>query len=258
MPYLTPQTLPSDVVCRTLRIPNDLRFIAAVQGALDELGKAYNWEQTDGISAQETADRALAMVYEEQRSQCLDMIGAVFPSIVGLVPDNWLLLDGAWWPIADYPILYQRMLGTWSSNETHFQLPDLSGRFVMGPDGEGPLGFTGGLASVTLTEQQLPVVTVTQQTHGHQGIEHTHTQVGHNHTYYGPTFNIDVEGPGAPDPTGAGFPNVPYQTDWRQPEILPAAGSVQPTKALNNPFGGGQAHENRPPFIRLEYYVVAR
>jgi microcystin-dependent protein len=186
------------------------------------------------------------------------MIGAVFPSIVGVVPDNWLLLDGTWWPIADYPVLYQRMLGTWESNGTHFQLPDFSGLFVMGADGQGPLGWTGGLASVTLTEQQLPVVTVVQNEHNHTQYPHTHYQAPHNHDYSTPSFNIDVEGPGAPDPTGAGFPMVPAATGLRQPFIDESVAANYPAIATNQPFGGGQDHENRPPFIRLEYYVVAR
>ena len=128
----------------------------------------------------------------------------------------------------------------------------------MGADGEGPLGFTGGQREVTLTEPQLPQVTVVQNAHNHVQNPHTHTQAGHQHVYDKPFSNLDVEGPGAPDPLGLGLPFVPTGTSWVAPQIFQNTATNQSAVATNQPFGGGEAHENRPPFIRLEYYVVAK
>lgn len=258
MPFITPGQKPDATQCFRFLIPDDPYWLAAFYGVLDDLGQSYNHESIDGLSPDVVADSWRVIIDQAKEQECNPMIGAVFPSIVGVIPDNWLLLDGAWWPIADYPVLYQRMLGTWESNATHFQLPDFTGMFVMGADGQGPLGWKGGLASVTLTEQQLPVVTVAQNEHNHIQNPHAHTQQGHQHVYNVPSFNLDVEGPGAPDPLGFGQPMLPAGTDWRAPVINQNTATNQSTVATNQPFGGGESHENRPPFIRLEYYVVAR
>lgn len=59
----------------------------------------------------------------------------------------------------------------------------------------------------------------------------------HNHGYSSPTTNIDVESVGVPDPTGVGLPMLPASTDST---------------------GGGEAHENRPPFYAVVYAVIAK
>lgn len=59
----------------------------------------------------------------------------------------------------------------------------------------------------------------------------------HAHTYYQFTFGVDIESVGVPDPTGVGQPALPDSTSSE---------------------GGGQSHNNMPPFITLRYYMVAR
>lgn len=61
LPYLTPQTNPTDFVCRVLRIPNDPLFIANVTGALEELTFAYNWELFGALTPIEAKDAMLTM-----------------------------------------------------------------------------------------------------------------------------------------------------------------------------------------------------
>lgn len=55
MPYLAPGDIPTTFVCRRLTIPEDLDIIIAVNGALNELTKAQNWEQTGGATPDEIA-----------------------------------------------------------------------------------------------------------------------------------------------------------------------------------------------------------
>ncbi len=54
MPYITPPSLPSGVKCRQIEIPNNDACNAAVVGAIYELTRAYNWEQRDGETVEDT------------------------------------------------------------------------------------------------------------------------------------------------------------------------------------------------------------
>jgi len=54
MPYLTPQELPEDDDCRPLSIPADSEWLALFGGALTELTKAWNWEDSGGLTVDET------------------------------------------------------------------------------------------------------------------------------------------------------------------------------------------------------------
>lgn len=59
----------------------------------------------------------------------------------------------------------------------------------------------------------------------------------HDHIYDQYTFGIDIESVGVPDPTGVGQPTLPTST---------------------SSTGGGEAHENRPPYYALVYAVIAK
>ena len=58
----------------------------------------------------------------------------------------------------------------------------------------------------------------------------------HTHSYNQYTYGIDIESVGVPDPTGVGQPALPQQT---------------------GATGGNSAHENRPPFFAIPFYIVA-
>jgi len=74
--WLTPDTLPSDVVCRTLKIPDELYLIVAVSGALLDLTYPDNWEQFGDQTPQDTADAMYAMLRDfwvSQGNDCVDI-----------------------------------------------------------------------------------------------------------------------------------------------------------------------------------------
>lgn len=59
----------------------------------------------------------------------------------------------------------------------------------------------------------------------------------HTHIYQKETINIDVESVGIPDPTGVGLPTLPTATAST---------------------GGGNAHDNMPPYYAMRYAVIAK
>lgn len=58
----------------------------------------------------------------------------------------------------------------------------------------------------------------------------------HDHSYSQYTFGVDIESVGVPDPTGVGQPALPQTT---------------------GATGGNTAHENRPPFFAIPFYIIA-
>ena len=96
--------------------------------------------------------------------------------------------------------------------------PNLSGRFVVGysaSDSDYDVNDTGGSSSVTLTVNQIPAHT------------HTHTKATH--------------------PSGSG----PEQNQSGGPEDRTNFGDTGTTSST----GGGQSHENRPPYYALCYIM---
>ena len=93
--------------------------------------------------------------------------------------------------------------------------PDLRDRFVVGAGSGYSVGATGGAASVTLTVNQIPAHT------------HTHTKATH--------------------PSGSG----PEQNQSGGPEDRTNFGDTGTTGST----GGGQSHENRPPYYALCYIM---
>jgi microcystin-dependent protein len=103
--------------------------------------------------------------------------------------------------------------------------PNLKDKFIVGAGGKYSVGNTGGADSVTLSVDQMP--------------SHTHdiTDNGHKHTtnIYSQTGRSD----------NANDRNV------RVPDNVIIESSTNKTGISINPKGGGQAHENRPPYYAL-------
>lgn len=147
------------------------------------------------------------------------MIGTILPSISASLPAWALWCDGSTYDKAQFPDLYESIHPDFKDTGAEtFTLPDLTGRFLMGTNDIDEVGQVGGEAEVTLTEAQMP---------------------SHSHEYQPRIdMNLDLESPGAPDILGAGITplltNVTFET------------------------GGDQPHENRPPFFKVRFFIVAK
>jgi len=147
----------------------------------------------------------------------------IWSGSVSSIPSGWALCDG--------------------SNGT----PDLRDRFIVGGGGTYSINSTGGAASVTLTIAQMPVhnhtgTTNTTGSHWHYVVRHDEENGGNNSIAYNSNIGSDDE----------------YQLQRHSSNAnkwnTSSAGSHTHTLSMSN-TGGGQSHENRPPYYALAYII---
>jgi microcystin-dependent protein len=166
-------------------------------------------------------------------------------------PSGWALCAGQLLPINQYTALFSLLGTTYGGNgTTTFGLPDLRGRVPLGV-GQGPglspyvLGELGGVESVALTSNTLG--------------PHTHSAT--------PSLSVNL-----PAVTTGGTTNQPSSSvtlaapidSTRNP--LNIYSNAAPTQSLGQPTvtgsisvgsaGGGQPHENRQPFLAINYIIA--
>ncbi len=224
MPFLTPAETPAATVCRRLFIPDHPDWLALVNGALAELIRPENWEAFGATTPAEAAARAQQMVLEYLESGC--MIGTIHPYVTSSPPPGCLPCDGSYHQRADYPRLYEALPPALIVDADTFQTPDLRDRFIYGAGALPPLAV-GGAAEVTLTINQMP--------------QHSHTTQPHSHSEIGATSMLINGGLEAPASAA-----------------VPTPSTTGPASVVVDAAGGGQPHENMPPYFVLAYCIVAR
>jgi microcystin-dependent protein len=141
-------------------------------------------------------------------------------------PRGWANCDGQLMSVAQNPDLYS-VLGTkfGGNGVTTFALPDLRGRSPIGPR-QGPglsnhdLGEVGGVETVTLNVNELPA---------------------HQHLQPASDAEQDTNRPGNAVPARGG---------------VYAGSSDGTTLDPTSIAGGNQPHENRPPYLGLNYIIA--
>lgn len=211
---LTPDAPLGEVSYKTvlLTVPEIPDIEAAVWGGLYGVSFLSSWQER-GTMTQREASLYIKAVIDSRRD--FSMIGTVQAVIRDTLDPSMLLCDGSVYNKEDYPQLWEA-LPLAMKDATTLTVPDLQNLFLVGAGLDYSLADTGGLAEVSLTVEEIP---------------------SHSHGYLTPTFNVDIESVGVPDPTGVGLPQVPAVTDST---------------------GGGQAHENRPPYYAVRYAIIAR
>lgn len=196
------------------------QWFGHILGVLARLDQPDAWQGT--ASEIEDARNEIRRFIVSWR-ECMIVIGSVvaYAGQNSALPTWCLPCDGSQYLRDDYPLLYDVLEPVFRVDSNNFVVPDTRSRFV--------------LSAGTGTSLSNRVVGDTGGAEEHQlsGSE----MPSHSHTYQQFTIGIDVEGPGIPDPTGVGYPTLPTQT---------------------SSSGGGNAHENMPPFLVLRHYIVAR
>ena len=100
----------------------------------------------------------------------MEPAGIVMPFAGSVAPEGYLLCDGSAVSRSTYSELFTAIGTTYGAGDgsTTFNVPDLSGRVVLGVSQSHALGTSGGEAAHTLTENELPAHTHTVPSHGHE------------------------------------------------------------------------------------------
>jgi microcystin-dependent protein len=153
-------------------------------------------------------------------------LGQILLFAGNFAPSGWALCNGQLLSIQQNTALFSILGTTYGGNgQTNFALPDLRGRapIHMG-QGPGlsnyPEGEVGGVESVTLIASQMPA--------------HTHAQ------------------PATAADEGTNRPNAAVPARGGVYAATSDGSALAPTSAA----GGSQPHENRPPFLVMNYCIA--
>lgn len=156
----------------------------------------------------------------------------------GFAPRGWALCDGSLIQIRQYTALFS-LLGVQYGGDGRntFALPDLRGRAIVNA-GQGPgltnypIGTRTGTESEVLGLAQMPA--------------HTHG--------FGGQFNVSTASGGVSSPANnflGILPQLQYAEEAGTGSM--AAGSISGTGTA---VGNGQAHDNRQPYLALNYVIA--
>lgn len=161
-------------------------------------------------------------------------------------PSGWLLCNGESVLRADYAALFAIIGTTYGSvDATHFTLPDLRGKVVVGVDASqtefDDLGETGGEKTHVLTETEMP-------SHTHTGPSHTHT-IAHEHSV--------VYGGGSGGTTRRLVTSTTNTSSgsFADQTAIDTANSGSGGTGATGSAGSGEAHNNLQPYIALNYII---
>jgi microcystin-dependent protein len=151
-------------------------------------------------------------------------IGEIRMFAGNFAPNGWLLCQGQLVAISDYDTLFNLIGTTYGGDGVNtFALPNLASRIPVHTGTGYVLGMTGGVESVTLITNQLPV--------------HTHP---------------------ASASSAAGNNTSPNGAVWATstvPQYSNAAPNTTMSPAALMPSGGSQPHDNMPPYLCLNFII---
>ncbi|MEW9798898.1 phage tail protein [Alteromonas sp. CYL-A6] len=198
------------------------------------------------------------------------MLGGICGFAGNFAPRGYALANGQLLPISSNPSLFS-LFGTiyGGDGRTTFALPDLRGRTAIG-FGNGPglsfyrQGQRGGQETVTLTVAQLPNHSHSAVTTVDAAIDPTQLEAGFDVSLHAANTRAGSTSPNATslgviNQRRAGYyttaaPDVTLSAESLAISIGAETTSSATTAVTNN--GGGQAHENRMPYLTLNWIVA--
>ena len=198
----------------------------------------YNW--SDFVTLTNKTNRQLRTEIESLQAQIATLQPAPAGSIMmwpaNTIPSGWALCNGSSYSRSEYSALFSVLGTTYGADDNStFKLPDMRGLFVAGrgANGYNSINQKGGANTVILTTDQMP--------------SHKHNLISYNDDY-------NSGGGGGSNDNGNNSP-------WLYGLAHDSCSSSNYTtfkkvhENLIENAGGGAAHENRPPYIVLNYII---
>jgi microcystin-dependent protein len=214
-------------------------------------------------------------------------VGSVTMFAGAAAPSGWLICDGSSLSTVTYATLFAILGYTYGGSGANFNIPNLQGTFPIGAGGGYTLGSAGGAATVTLDATMMPyhahAVEQTPHAHGYSDPSHYHAISDPSHTHPGSvaSHNHNVPNGLVPNPVegvegglGSGFFPTGSTTDYAAPAFTVGAAytginstgysgvgiSISGAYANINgnqtdAAGGNQPHENRPPYLTMNFII---
>ena len=194
--------------------------------------------------------------------------GVVITYAGSTAPEGWLLCDGSAVSRDTYATLFDVIGTTYGVGDgsTTFNVPNLSGRVVIGPSQSHALGSTGGSETVTLVESELP-------SHSHEVPKHGHANTiaaktpSFSHSITQAVFKYTGTGTAK---AGSGNDGKLYTSTSSSTATRSTNASISAHAAANctmsgaiankaaftsNANGGGLAHNNMQPYLPLTFII---
>ena len=221
----------------------------------------FNW--SDFVELSDKTNRALMEEVNSLKTQIAGLTPAPIGSIQmwpsDTLPTGYHLCDGSSLNISDYPELYKVLGTTYGGSGTSFKLPNIQGLFVAGKGANdyNTLGDTGGANKVELDISEMPK-------HNHNSSSSTSdgeiSISGGEHAHKGAYKSFQKKGD-----RDYGYPYITQSGDDGTHDVPWNVGSTgaHSHKVKLYARGGGNndatvAHENRPPFIVLNYIIKVK
>lgn len=161
------------------------------------------------------------------------ILGQIILFAGNFAPSGWTFCNGQLLPISQNTALFSLLGTTYGGDgQATFALPDLRGRAPI-HFGQGPglvnynLGETGGVESVTLIQAQMPA---------------------HSHAF-APGCNSQFS-PAQPSPVNG------YLCATQSDNLYASTADSQMGAGNTQVAGGNQPHENRSPFLAMNYIIA--
>lgn len=200
-------------------------------------------------------------------------VGSIIISPVSTVPEGFLVCDGSAVSRDQYTDLFDVIGTSYGAGDgsTTFNLPNLSGRTVIGESNDYAVGSSGGYETVTLIEDNLPTHSHTIPSHGHGNdiavktpqLSHSITQAVFKYTSL--TTNVSNRyGSGSSkaaytNRTSAGMSRSTNMaiTDHASADCTMSGGVTDAPAFDTESAGSGLAHNNMMPYLALTYLIYS-
>lgn len=194
--------------------------------------------------------------------------GIIMPFAGTVAPQGCLFCDGSAVSRTTYAALFAVIGTTYGEGDgsTTFNVPDLSGRVVIGVSNSHALGTTGGSETVTLTTDQLPAHSHEVPQHGHENNIAVKTPVL-THSITQPVYKYNK--PNASNGTSSTqymYTTLSTQTATRTRDVsitnhsfnCDLSGSITACDNFDSGLSGaGNPHNNMQPYTAINYIITA-